>query len=57
MPVFYRFTEEKHDRLPENYHLFPWYDFACPCIDTIEGVTHAMRANEYSDIIPMYEWV
>ena len=56
-PVFYRFTEEKHDRLPDNYHLFPCYDFACPCIDTIEGVTHAMRANEYSDRIPMYEWV
>jgi glutamyl-tRNA synthetase len=56
-PVFYRFTEEKHDRLPDNYHLFPCYDFACPCIDAIEGVTHAMRANEYSDRIPMYEWV
>ena len=56
-PVFYRFTEEKHDRLPENYHLFPCYDFACPCIDSIEGVTHAMRANEYNDRIPMYEWV
>ena len=56
-PVFYRFTEEKHDRFPENYHLFPCYDFACPCIDNIEGVTHAMRANEYSDRIAMYEWV
>ena len=56
-PVFYRFTEEKHDRCPENYHLFPCYDFACPCIDSIEGVTHAMRANEYSDRIAMYEWV
>jgi glutamyl-tRNA synthetase len=56
-PVFYRFTEEKHDRLPENYHLFPCYDFACPCIDSIEGVTHAMRSNEYCDRIPMYEWV
>ena len=56
-PVFYRFTEEKHDRYPENYHLFPCYDFACPCIDSIEGVTHAMRANEYSDRIAMYEWV
>ena len=56
-PVFYRFTEEKHDRCPENYHLFPTYDFACPIIDSIEGVTHAMRANEYSDRIAMYEWV
>ena len=56
-PVFYRFLEEKHDRCPENYHLFPTYDFACPIIDSLEGITHAMRANEYSDRIPMYEWV
>ena len=56
-PVFYRFIEEKHDRCPENYHLFPTYDFACPIIDSLEGITHAMRANEYSDRIPMYEWV
>ena len=56
-PVFYRFIEEKHDRYPENYHLFPTYDFACPIIDSLEGITHAMRANEYSDRIPMYEWV
>ena len=56
-PVFYRFIEEKHDRYTENYHLFPCYDFACPCLDAIEGVTYAMRANEYSDRIAMYEWV
>ena len=56
-PVFFRFSDDKHERFPENYHLFPCYDFACPIIDSIEGVTHAMRANEYADRIPMYEWV
>ena len=56
-PVFYRFSEDNHIRMPENYHLFPCYDFACPILDSIEGITHAMRANEYSDRIPMYEWV
>ena len=56
-PVFYRFSEDSHIRMPENYHLFPCYDFACPILDSIEGITHAMRANEYSDRIPMYEWV
>ena len=43
--------------MPEKYHLFPCYDFACPFIDSIEGVSHIMRANEYSDRITMYEWV
>jgi len=55
-PVFYRFSEDTHPRCP-NLHLFPCYDFICPILDSIEGVTHAMRANEYSDRIPMYEWV
>ena len=56
-PVFYRFSEDVHPRCGENYHLFPTYDFICPILDSIEGITHAMRANEYSDRIPMYEWV
>ena len=55
-PVFYRFSEDTHPRCP-NLHLFPCYDFICPILDSIEGITHAMRANEYSDRIPMYEWV
>ena len=56
-PVFYRFSDDVHHRLGDKYHLFPCYDFICPIIDSIEGVTHAMRSNEYSDRIPMYEWV
>ena len=56
-PVFYRFSDEEHIKLGKSLHIFPTYDFACPIIDSIEGVTHAMRANEYSDRIPMYEWV
>ena len=56
-PVFYRFSDDKHHRLGDKYRLFPCYDFICPIVDSIEGVTHAMRSNEYSDRIPMYEWV
>ena len=56
-PVFYRFSDDVHHSLGDKYHLFPCYDFICPIIDSIEGVTHAMRSNEYSDRIPMYEWV
>ena len=56
-PVFYRFSEEVHHRLGNKYKIFPTYDFACPIVDSIEGVTHCLRTNEYSDRIPMYKWV
>ena len=56
-PVFYRFSDQVHHRVGEKYKVFPTYDFACPIVDSIEGVTHTLRTNEYADRIAMFKWV
>lgn len=55
-PVIYRHVAMSHHYTKDKYKIYPTYDFTCPILDSIEGVTLTLRTNEYRDRNDQYYW-
>ncbi|HPS19791.1 MAG TPA: glutamine--tRNA ligase/YqeY domain fusion protein [Candidatus Omnitrophota bacterium] len=55
-PVMYRIKRATHHRTGDKWCIYPMYDFAHCCSDSIERITHSICTLEFENNRPLYDW-
>src|SRR3954471_16705682 len=56
-PLLYRIRHTDHYRRGNAWCIYPFYDFAHPLSDAIEGITHSLCTLEFKDSNDIYRWL
>jgi glutaminyl-tRNA synthetase len=56
-PLLLRIRHKDHYRQGDNWCVYPFYDFAHPLSDAIEGITHSLCTLEFKDNNDIYKWL
>ena len=55
--VIFRAVEAQHYKYKDKYHVWPMYDFYNPIEDSIMGVTHILRSNEFEVRVELQDYI
>ena len=56
-PLLYRIKRATHYHRGDAWCIYPFYDFAHPLSDAIEGVTHSLCTLEFENNRDIYNWL
>jgi glutaminyl-tRNA synthetase len=56
-PLFYRIKRATHYHRGDAWCIYPFYDFAHPLSDAIEGITHSLCTLEFENNRDVYDWL
>ncbi len=56
-PLLYRIKHASHYHTGDAWCIYPFYDYAHPLEDAIEGVTHSLCTLEFDNNREVYDWV
>ncbi len=55
--VIFRIIDKKHFRQGNKYRIWPMYDFYNPIEDSLMGVTHILRSNEFDLRVELQDYI
>ncbi|HEX6863547.1 MAG TPA: glutamine--tRNA ligase/YqeY domain fusion protein, partial [Thermoanaerobaculia bacterium] len=56
-PLLYRIKRATHYHRGDAWCIYPFYDFAHPLSDAIEGITHSLCTLEFENNRDIYDWL